>query len=340
VSSKGPARARAPDAGLGCASVRAAIVGTLAGVPRNRTVRLAVLGSSVQRTAASGYPSSRSSALKRRIIVGGLVLLSLVLITVSFRSSALDGAQGTVAGILRPFEVAADRVSRPFRDAIGWGHGLVNAKQENKKLRLQVETLSQRVIQDESAVRENAQLKAQLRYHGPPSIADFNRVGAAILRNPQNAIDQSVTIAAGSQDGLAQGDVVVDPSTGGLVGTVARVFSSVARVTLLTDGQSAVTATDLTFPSAVGVITRGGGGSDVLVLDEVSKSAKVGVGDTVITAGTLGKGALPSMFPRDIPVGSVSSASNNDVNAFKNIQVEPLVNFSSLQSVIVLVPKA
>jgi hypothetical protein len=28
------------------------------------------------------------------------------------------------------------------------------------------------------------------------------------------------------------------------------------------------------------------------------------------------------------------------VNAFKNIQVEPLVNFSSLQSVIVLVPKA
>ncbi|MEA2208792.1 MAG: rod shape-determining protein MreC, partial [Solirubrobacteraceae bacterium] len=110
--------------------------------------------------------------------------------------------------------------------------------------------------------------------------------------------------------------------------------------TLLTDGQSAVTATDLIFPSAVGVITRGGGGSDVLVLDEVSPSAKVGIGDTVITAGTLGKGTLPSMFPRGIPVGSVSSASNNDVNAFKNIQVEPLVNFSSLQSVIVLVPKA
>jgi rod shape-determining protein MreC len=309
-------------------------------VPRNRTVRLAVLGSSVQRTAASGYPSSRSSALKRRIIVGSLVLLSLVLITVSFRSSALDGAQGTVAGILRPFEVAADRVSRPFRDAIGWAHGLVNAKQENKKLRLQVETLSQRVIQDESAVQENARLKAQLHYHGPPSIANFDRVGAAILSNPQNPIDQSVTIAAGSQDGLTQGDVVVDPSTSGLVGTVARVFPGVARVTLLTDGQSAVTATDLIFPSAVGVITRGGGGSDVLVLDEVSKGAKVSIGDTVITAGTLGKGALPSMFPRGIPVGSVSSASNNDVNAFKNIQVEPLVDFSTLQSVIVLVPKA
>jgi rod shape-determining protein MreC len=309
-------------------------------VPRNRTVRLAVLGSSVQRTAASGYSSSRSSALKRRIIVGGLVLLSLVLITVSFRSSALDGAQGTVAGILRPFEVAADRVSRPFRDAVGWTHGLISAKQENKKLRTQVEKLRQQVIQDESAVQENVQLKAQLRYKGPPSIADFRRVGAAILTNPQSPIDQSVTIAAGARDGLRAGNVVVDPSTRGLVGTVDRVWSSVARVTLLTDGQSGVTATDLTYPSAVGVIQRGGGGSDVLVLDLVSKGDFVGIGDTVITAGTLGKGALPSMFPRGIPVGTVSSASNNDVNAFKNIQVEPLVDFTSLQSVIVLVPKA
>ena len=44
------------------------------------------------------------------------------------------------------------------------------------------------------------------------------------------------------------------------------------------------------------------------------------------------------MFPHGIPIGSVKSWSNNDVNAFKNIQVSPLVDFSSLQSVIVLVP--
>jgi cell shape-determining protein MreC len=110
-------------------------------------------------------------------------------------------------------------------------------------------------------------------------------------------------------------------------------------VTLLTDGQSAVTATDLTYPAAVGVLQRGGGGSDVLVLDRVPQSDYVGIGDTVITAGTLPTSTLPSMFPHGIPIGSVSSASNNDVNAFKNIQVQPLVDFSSLQSVIVLVPK-
>ena len=307
-------------------------------MPRNRTVRLAVLGNSVQRTASSGYPSSRSSALKRRIVVGVLVLLSLVLITVSFRSSALDGAQGTAASILRPFEVAADRVTRPFRDAVGYTRGLVDAKAENKKLRREKEALQQQLILDESALQENVQLRAALNYHGPTSIADFHQVHAAVAVNPQSAIDQSVVIAAGSHDGVRVGNVVV-ASSGGLVGTVERVSGDEARVTLLTDDQSQVTAADLTVPSAVGLIKRGGGGSDVLILDRVSKQKPVNVGDTIVTAGTLGKGALPSMFPHGIPIGSVTSQSNNDVNAFKNIQVAPLVDFSSLQSVIVLVPK-
>ena len=174
-------------------------------MPRKRTVRLAVLGNSVQRTASSGYSSSRSSAVKRRIIVGILVVASLVLITVSFRSSALDGVQGTAAGILRPFEIAADRVTRPFRDAAGWTRGLIDAKSENKKLRSQVEQLRAQLILDESAVQENVQLKAALNYHGPASVGDFRRVTAAVGVNPQNAIDQSVEIAAGSHDGVHVG---------------------------------------------------------------------------------------------------------------------------------------
>ncbi|MFL5961990.1 MAG: rod shape-determining protein MreC [Gaiellaceae bacterium] len=270
--------------------------------------------------------------------MGLLVLLSLVLITVSFRSSALDGVQGTAAGILRPFEIAADRVSRPFRDAVSWGRGLVDAKAENKRLRARIEQLQTQVIQDESAVQENVHLREQLQYHGPPSVANFRRVSAAVLTNPQNAIDQSVTIAAGSADGISTGAVVVSSSFG-LVGVVDRAFPHVAHVTLLTDNQSAVTAIDLTSPTAIGIIQSGGGSSDALVLNLVSKPKVIRSGDAIITAGSLGKGALPSMFPRGIPIGTVTSWSNNDINPFKNIQVKPLVDFSSLQSVSVLVPR-
>jgi rod shape-determining protein MreC len=306
-------------------------------VPRNRTVRLAVLGNSVQRAASSGYPSSRSSALKRRIVVGGLIALSLVLITVSFRSSALDGVQGTAAGILRPFEVAADRVSRPFRDAVDWVRGLVDAKSENAKLQRQIDALREQLVLDESAVQENVQLRAQLQYLGPPSLANFDRKHAAVLTNPQSALDESITIAAGTNDGIRAGDPVIDAS-GGLVGTIDRAWSSVARVTLLVQGQN-VTATDLNNPAAVGLIRSGSGGDNVLIFDRVPKAPNVQVGNIVITAGSLGKGTLPSMFPRGLRIGTVSSVSNNDVNTFKTIQVQPFVDFSSLQSVIVLVPR-
>ena len=45
------------------------------------------------------------------------------------------------------------------------------------------------------------------------------------------------------------------------------------------------------------------------------------------------------MFPRGVQIGTVASQSNNDVNTFKTIQLKPFVNFATLQSVIVLVPR-
>jgi rod shape-determining protein MreC len=311
-------------------------------VPRNRTVRFAVLGSSVQRAAPYGFPSNRSSAVKRRIIVGLLVLASLVLITVSFRSSALDGAQSAGATVLRPFETAADRVTRPFRDAVGWFHGLVDAKNENKRLHAQIAQLQQKVIQDEGAVQQNVLLQGELNYHGPPSVADFTPVHASVLANPQSPIDESVTIAAGADSGIGVGDPVVEPTgnpdgTGALIGTVDRVFGDTAHVILLTDNESAVTATDLTNPKVIGAIRPGSGSS--LTLDRVSKQVSLNRGDTIMTAGTLGDGTLKSRYPRGIPIGIVTSQSNSDADLFQSISVQPLVDLSFVQSVIVLVPK-
>ena len=113
-------------------------------------------------------------------------------------------------------------------------------------------------------------------------------------------------------------------------------WSGVSRVTLLTDTSSHVSASDLTSPSAIGIVGSSGNG-DVLSFDRVSKAKHVAVGDTVVTSGTIGKGALPSMFPKGIEIGTVSSQSQSDIDAFQTIQVEPFVDFSSIRSVIVLV---
>ena len=71
-------------------------------------------------------------------MLGTLVLLSLALITASFRErpdGPLHDAQGAIAGALQPLEVAAERIARPFRDAYGWTKDLFNARSENEKLK-------------------------------------------------------------------------------------------------------------------------------------------------------------------------------------------------------------
>jgi cell shape-determining protein MreC len=100
-----------------------------------------------------------------------------------------------------------------------------------------------------------------------------------------------------------------------------------------------VTATDVTNPRVIGAVRRGGGSSDVLILDRVPKAPHVRVNDTIVTAGSLGAGPLRSKFPRGIPIGTVASKSSSDTTLFQNIQLKPLVDFSSIQSVVVLVPK-
>ena len=246
--------------------------------------------------------------------------------------------------VVRQFEVAAGRVARPFADPISWSRGLVDAKNDNKKLRAENEALRRQLILDEGALQENVELRKALNYIGPPSVADFNRIDTSVVANPQSALDESIVIGAGSSDGVQLNSVVVEPlggpdGTGALVGTVNRVTSHASRVTLLTDSESAVTATDLTSPQVIGAVRRGGGSSDVLILDRVPKRPVVRVGDTIITAGSLGTGPLKSKFPRGIPIGTVSSESSADTSLFQSIQLKPFVDFSSIQSVVVLVPK-
>ena len=62
-------------------------------------------------------------------------------------------------------------------------------------------------------------------------------------------------------------------------------------------------------------------------------------GDTIITAGSPAGSKLASLYPRNIPIGFVSSVGQNDTDIFKEIQVQPFVDFSSLESVLVLIPK-
>lgn len=259
--------------------------------------------------------------------------------TVYFRESdegTLHGAQRIGVSVAMPFEVAGERIARPFKDAWGWTSDLFDAKSENEKLRSQVDALRKQVIAEQTAAQENARIKALLGYvDGSRFPADYSSVATRVVGRPPTAYNQEILIAAGSGNGIHRNDPVVTED--GLVGLVTDVTSNGAKVTLLTDQASGVSAMVLES-GAAGIVRHGPSDSAALILDRVGKDALVQEGDLVITAGWR-TGKLESLYPRGIPIGTVKSVGQQDVDLYKRIQVAPLVNFDSLSDVIVLIPK-
>jgi rod shape-determining protein MreC len=272
-------------------------------------------------------------------VVGLLVLASLTMITVYFREAPSGGMhdfQSLGASALRPFEIAATRIARPFTDAYDWTADLFDAKSENKELRKKVSELQQQVIISAQGAQEAERLRKLLKVKRSLTYPiDFSKtaVTASVVSNPANEFDQSVLIAAGRSDGIRVHDAVVNDL--GLVGRVTKVTRDEARVTLLTDAESAVTAKDLQT-GAIGVVRHSQGPEDLLFLDRVAKNKVVYEGDLVLTAGQR-HGELSSFYPRGIAIGTVTRVGQTDIESYQDVQIAPLVDFGSLDWVLVLV---
>lgn len=277
--------------------------------------------------------------MRRRVVVSLLVVISLALVSVYFRESSggsLHGVQSSFASVLRPFEVAAERVARPFQDAAGWIGGLADAKSQNEQLRKEVDALRQQVIQRQTALRENEQLRALIAFRdGSRFPKDYRGLAVRVIARPASQFEQQVVVAAGSNDGVRVHDPVV--TADGLVGQVTKAGRRVALVQLLTDEQAAASALDLRS-AASGIVRHGSSSGSSLILDRVTKDQVVRRGDMIITAGWR-TGDLGSIYPRGIPIGRVTSVGQLDTDLYKQIEVQPLVEFDSLDAVLVLVRK-
>jgi len=268
-----------------------------------------------------------------------LVLVSLGLITVYFREAndgPLHAAQRIGVSVLMPFEVAGERIARPFRDSWAWMSDLLDAKDENEELRQENEELRREVIEARSAARE-LELQGTIAAYisGPDFPTDFEPVVARIIGRPPTPYQQEVIVSAGTDDGIRRNAPVVSEE-GNLVGKVTDVTASSARITLITDQSSSVSAV-VSETEASGVV-RHGASTSSLILDRVEKDEMVEEGNTVITAGWTTE-RFESLFPREIPIGVVESVGQQDVDLFKRIQIAPLVDFDSLAVVVVLIEK-
>lgn len=271
---------------------------------------------------------------RRRLVLLGLVVGSLLLLTASFGESGSGGLgaiQRGVSTVLSPIQEGASRALKPVRDGVGWVGDTFDAKDANEQLQADLAE-ARRGKADVNALRlENTELRRMLGMNKRLQIQDMGLVTARVIGRTPNVINQVLRINQGSGDGVAPGQAVV---TGrGLVGTVDAVGPNSATVTLLTDADFGAGA-KISEGGITGVVRAAAGAPRELQMDYTEATDVVRTGNTLVTSGTSDP-RYPSPFPPNVLIGKVSEVEDPGSDS-QVVHVRPFVDVRDVDFVQVI----
>ncbi len=259
----------------------------------------------------------RSGYLFLAVVLGHVILISAqvnsrsgvpVLESVTFGvfAEAQRGVAKAVAGMRR-----------------GWSRyvWLRGVEAENADLRRQLEAM-QVQYQERRALADRARTLEDVLALRDRS--NLETAAAEIIASSASPDFRTLTIDKGTRQGLKPDMAVI--AAAGVVGRVVIPSLDAAKVQLLVDRNAAAGAL-IERSHAQGVAL--GGGDARLRLEYVAESADVMVGDLVVTSG------IDGIYPKGFTIGQVDAVEKTGP-AYKRITIRPAVDFSSLETVLVV----
>jgi rod shape-determining protein MreC len=278
---------------------------------------------------------------RRRAVLGLLVGASLILLTAYFGESPdspLHSVQRGIVAVLSPIQQGASTVLTPVRAAASWISDTLNAKSELSRYRRLNAHLDWELAQLKGAALQNQQLSQLVGLDRSDNIAAYSPVAADVIGQDPSLWYQQIEVDRGTADGVRLNDPVIGEQ--GLVGKVSTVGGSYSIVTLLTDPSYAVGAAVLAGGSTyAGVLVPQAGNPTSLLLTGLNPQAQIAQGQEVVTSGFIDPGnpAVRSLYPPNIPIGTVSNQNIQDTLASsQQVQVQPFVDLRSLSVVQIL----
>lgn len=254
----------------------------------------------------------------------GLIIVSLVLVTVDIRSAGTgigatlrDGTQAAFAPVQR-FLGSATRPAVDFFESLS---DLFSLREENRQLRQRLAALESEIQETESIRIRVRELEALLDVAPPEGI---DTITARVLAVGVSEFDHTRVIDKGRAAGIGLDMPVIDE--GGLVGRVVAVTENSARVGLITD-PSIVVAVRVERTGETGVLR--GRGAGPMVLEMFNTDAAVVEGDLLVTAD--------GRFPAGIPVARVREPARSEVGFALRTTAEPVAAITRIDFVQVLV---
>jgi len=277
---------------------------------------------------------------RRRAVLGLLVVVALILLTASFGNAGggLSAFQRGAAEVLAPVQEGASRALKPVRDLFGWVGETVDARGENEELRAQLRDARRDAAQFESAAAQNGELRGLLNFSESYGLDAWEPVSARVLSRSPTVWSSALTVNVGSGDGVREGDAVVGAASegdgGALVGTIVAVTGNRAKVRLVTDQVSEISAVVARTRDPGVVMTASAGNPRALRMDFVDADDEVEEGMRIVTAGTT-DGKYPSLFPPNVPIGEITRIEDPGSET-QEIRLEPYADLRRLEFVRIL----
>jgi rod shape-determining protein MreC len=265
-----------------------------------------------------------------RLIAGYRRLLVLLFVTVLVVFLLFPQLQKQPVYYMgRPLVIVMSAIQQGVTRLMGAARGvwegyldLVGVREENDRLRAEIDRLEQKNAGLLEARLENDRLRGMLALRLD---AGYDVVAARVIgRDPSNWY-RTVMIDKGEQDGVAVDMGVVVPA--GVVGRVIKIGRDFAQVLLLTDRNSAVAAV-VQRTRDEGIVEGAEGG--LAQMRYIPLLSEAGPKDAVLTSG-LGGG-----FPKGLVIGEIRSIVRREAVLFQEAQLVPAVDFSKLEEVLVI----
>ncbi|MEA2452114.1 MAG: rod shape-determining protein MreC [Actinomycetota bacterium] len=262
-----------------------------------------------------------------RLLLLVFIALSIIIITLDFRQGdggPLQSAKEISVAVVAPIQRGLTTIFRPVGNFFASIGELGSLRTDNARLKAQVEGMEQEVKRAEALEDDFAALTRLSKLDAPYTAGE--QVFAQVIGLSPSNYRWARFIDKGTDDGVRKDMAVINSD--GLVGKVISVTPGNALVLLLIDPKAAAGAR-IENRRDTGKI-QGNGEDQGLSLELIGSNSEVFEADGVVTSGQDG------VFPPGIPIGLVDQISGDIRRPDQQIIVQPWVDFTALDYVIVL----
>jgi rod shape-determining protein MreC len=255
---------------------------------------------------------------KKRILLLLFIIISLIFITYQSNRASLRPLSffNNIFSTLHEIKHSVKKsITSPFKR-------MLLREEDNKKLRAEIDHLRTEQQRYYEAFLENKRLKKllSLKEEEPRYVTT-----AQIIAKSTDQWSSIVTIDKGSSDGIKKDMTAI--TSQGLVGKISNVSGSYSSLLLVTDINFS-SAARLQKSRVEGVLS--GTGFKKCKLKYIPYEEHVETGDIVITSG------LDELFPKGIPVGSISKVDKKGTGLFQDIEVLPFEDTEKTEEIVII----